>query len=382
MTDCPPGNLQRLLFQPNSSLMMLSSGEHAMRMMRKIPFNPARRGLLGSAAATIGVAAMAPALKLPAFAADAGLAPAADFTGRAQAFLALLSPEQAKAASFPWNGRVWRDWNYFGGGGLIKPGLRLEQMSAAQQSAAWDLLSAVFSEDGIRKTRNVMLLQDVLAAKGDTPSLRSSKRFSFAFFGTPGPQGIWGFRVEGHHLSQSITVRDNRIVSVTPSSFSSNPNRIGSGAHKGLVTLHTETQVARKLFGDLDARQAATARRSARPMTNILSWSGAERDNAKKTGIALAQLKSGQRELLWKLIGAYAQDYLNPALSAAQKGRLAKGDPEAIHFAWYGPNTPERAFGYRVTGDNFVIEFGSVDPDALHLHTIYHDLGNVLGRTA
>jgi len=30
----------------------------------------------------------------------------------------------------------------------------------------------------------------------------------------------------------------------------------------------------------------------------------------------------------------------------------------------------------------FVIEMGSVDPDAQHLHTIYHDLGNVLGRTA
>ena len=52
-----------------------------------------------------------------------------------------------------------------------------------------------------------------------------------------------------------------------------------------------------------------------------------------------------------------------------------------MHFAWYGPNTPERAFGYRVIGDGFVIELGSVDAAAQHLHTIYHDLGNVLGRT-
>jgi Protein of unknown function (DUF3500) len=52
-----------------------------------------------------------------------------------------------------------------------------------------------------------------------------------------------------------------------------------------------------------------------------------------------------------------------------------------VHFAWYGPNTPEKAFGYRVIGDGFVIEMGSVDAAAQHLHTIYHDLGNVLGRT-
>ena len=52
-----------------------------------------------------------------------------------------------------------------------------------------------------------------------------------------------------------------------------------------------------------------------------------------------------------------------------------------MHFAWYGPNTPEKAFGYRVIGDNFVIEMASVDPEAQHLHTVYNDLGNVLGRS-
>ena len=52
-----------------------------------------------------------------------------------------------------------------------------------------------------------------------------------------------------------------------------------------------------------------------------------------------------------------------------------------MHFAWYGPNTPEKAFGYRVIAAGFVIEMGSVDAAAQHLHTVYHDLGNVLGRT-
>jgi len=43
---------------------------------------------------------------------------------------------------------------------------------------------------------------------------------------------------------------------------------------------------------------------------------------------------------------------------------------------------PERGFGYRVIADGFVIEMGSVGAEAQHLHTIYHDLGNVLGRIA
>ena len=80
------------------------------------------------------------------------------------------------------------------------------------------------------------------------------------------------------------------------------------------------------------------------------------------------------------MIETYAVDHLSSPLATAQKARVRLGDREAIHFAWYGPNTPERAFGYRVIGDGFVIELGSVDPAAQHLHTIYHDLGNVLGR--
>jgi hypothetical protein len=58
------------------------------------------------------------------------------------------------------------------------------------------------------------------------------------------------------------------------------------------------------------------------------------------------------------------------------------GDREAVHLAWHGPNNPNKGFGYRLIGDNFVIEFASVDSEAQHLHTIYHDLGNVLGTSA
>ncbi len=89
-----------------------------------------------------------------------------------------------------------------------------------------------------------------------------------------------------------------------------------------------------------------------------------------------------QRDLMWQLVETYAVEHLPPTLAAAQRQRVRSGDREAVHFAWYGPNTPEQAFGYRVIGDGFVIEMGSVDAAAQHLHTVYVDLGNVLGRTA
>ena len=196
----------------------------------------------------------------------------------------------------------------------------------------------------------------------------------------PAETGMWGFRLEGHHLHQSISVRDDRIVSVTPSAFSVNPNRVTSGKHAGLVTLRDEEALARRLIGDLSPKLQGRARVSATPMNNILSYAGRERANAQKVGLSAAELTSGQRDLVWQLIETYAVDYLKPPLAAVQKDHVRAGDREAVHFAWYGPNTPERAFGYRVIGDGFVIELGSVDPAAQHLHTVYNDLGNVLGR--
>ena len=337
---------------------------------------PDRRSVMLGGTALLGAAVLS-----NAGAAEAGLGSAADLTERMRRFMASLDPEQQKAASFTWNGSEWRGWNYFGFPSVIKPGLRLEQLDAAQKTNAWDLLATMLSPAGLAKAKNVMLLQDVLASRGDGTGQRSSERFSIAVFGTPAETGTWGVRFEGHHLHQSITVRDGQIASVTPSSFSSNPNRITSGQHAGLTTLKDEEAPARKLIGDLAPRLQGRARVSGTPLNNILSYAGRERANGQKTGLPASELASAQRDLLWQLVETYAVDHLPGPIATAQRARVRTGDQAAVHFAWYGPNTAEKAFGYRVIGDGFVVEMGAVDPAAQHLHTIYVDLANVLGRT-
>jgi hypothetical protein len=339
---------------------------------------PNRRDLIVGGTALVGAAAL-PAVG--AVAADSGLAPAADLLAATRTFLGALEPDKRTAASFAWDGREWRGWNYFGIGGYIKPGLRLEQMDAAQKEAAWSLLAKVWSSAGIAKARNVMLLQDILAESGNGVGQRSSQRFSLSVFGTPAENGAWGLRCEGHHLTQSVAVRDNRIVSVTPFSFSALPNRVKSGRHAGLNTLKDEEGLARRLFGDLSPAHQKRARIGDTTPYNILSYAGRERANTRKVGLPASALGSAQRDLLWQLIETYSVEHLPAVLTAAQRARVRIGDRDAVHFAWYGPNTPEKAFGYRLIGDNFVIEMASVDAEAQHLHTVYNDLGNVLGRT-
>jgi hypothetical protein len=335
-----------------------------------------RRSILIAGTALVGAAA------LPAIAAEIGLAPAANLLAAVRKWLDALDQERRQAASFRWDGSEWRRWNYFGVGGYIKPGLRLEQMSAAQKESAWAALAAIWSPTGLAKARNVMLLQDILAQSGNGTGQRSSERFSFSVFGSPAETGAWGLRFEGHHMTQSVAVRDNRIVSVTPFSFSALPNRVKSGQHAGLNTLKAEEGLARRLFADLTPALQARSRIGDSTPYNILSYAGRERANAQKVGVAASALSAAQRDLLWQLIETYTVEHLPGALTTAQRARVRAGDRDAVHFAWYGPNTPEKAFGYRLIGDSFVIEMASVDPEAQHLHTIYNDLDNVLGRTA
>jgi hypothetical protein len=335
-----------------------------------------RRSVVLGGAAALGLAALPGRANAQA----SGLGSAADLLERVKAFQAMLEPDKRKAASFAWNGSEWRSWNYFGVGGYIKPGLRLEQMSKTQKDAAWHALAAVWSEAGVAKARNVMLLQDILAASGNGAGQRSSERFSLSVFGTPAETGAWGLRCEGHHLTQSVAVRDNRIVSVTPTSFSALPNRVKSGPHAGLNTLKDEVGIARRLMADLAPKQQGRARIGDSTPYNILSYAGRESSNARKVGLPAAELSSAQRDLLWQMVELYSIAHFPAQLADTQRARVHSGDRQAVHFAWYGPNTPEKAFGYRLIGDGFVIEMASVDPEAQHLHTIYHDLSNVLGR--
>ncbi len=317
---------------------------------------------------------------LPSFAAPAQpLMPANELTNRVISFLSLLDKRRTKMVSFKWNGETWQDWNYFGGGEFIKPGLRLEQMTTAQKNATWNILAAVLSPSGLRKAKNVMLLQDILAAQGNGRGVRSSQRFSIAIFGEPGPTGTWGVRLEGHHLSLSFSVKNNQLISVTPAAFAALPNRVMSGPHRGLNTLQGEEKLARQLQADLAPRLRARAQRSDRKLRNILSYAGREHANTRKVGVAAADMTSGQREILRKLVQTYAVDPYVGSLAAAQAKRLKLNDEAAIHFAWYGPNITEKSFGYRVIGDRFVIELGCIDQRAQHLHPIYHDLDTTLG---
>jgi hypothetical protein len=317
---------------------------------------------------------LAPPALLTASAAQAATSPdlgdAAPVRAKAQTLLKQLTPEQSGEARFPLGGDVQASWNFMGAGGFIKPGVRLENMTPAQKDAAWDLLSAILSPRGIEKARNVMILQQVLIDQGSSPNARHPERYSFAFFGEPAPDQDWALRLEGHHLSLTFSINKDRLMGVTPSSFSVNPNRVQGGFKKGLITLTREDDLARKLANDLKGSRAFFMEK---PFRNIRATAGRESPFDKREGMAVADLSWAQRDLLAEITNAYVAEHLASPFAQAVLDRIKDGNSlDSTHFAFSGSTTVGEPAYYRIHGEKMLIEFAAVDDAAQHLHTIFH----------
>src|SRR5437868_9308683 len=162
----------------------------------------------------------------------------------AKNFLNSLTPDQRAKATYKFEDDQRFDWHF-----IPKPrkGLPLREMTTFQTKLAHALLAAGLSQHGYIKAVSIMSLEDVLkqmeAGKASAPG-RDPEGYFFTVFGEPSSNGVWGYRVEGHHVSQNYTVLAGKVVDA-PSFFGSNPAEIKDGPRKGMRVLAGEEDLAR-----------------------------------------------------------------------------------------------------------------------------------------
>ncbi len=303
----------------------------------------------------------------------------AQMRDRANALIAGLNEQQRGTALFPFADRNRPQWNFMLGSRRA-PGLALEQMSAPQKDAALDLLASGTSQFGLNKAMNIMLQQDILRDEwGKGSADRNRERFSVQIYGTPSATTPWSWRWEGHHLSLTFTMVDDEVVSTTPSAFSSEPNTVPSGPHRGLVVLKDEETLGRALYTGLSTAQQARVRVWDTSPGNIQSVRGNHVRIAREAaGLPLAELPRDARDKVERLIEVYTTEVLPPSLAGTQTARLRGEDRDAMRFAWGGANLDGSIY-YRITGANVLIEFASLRNQPLHLHAVFHDVGRNFG---
>ena len=166
---------------------------------------------------------------------------AAAMATAANSFLSSLTPDQRQQAALPFEGEERMRWNFIPNEMFPRKGVMVKSMTEAQRTQAHALLKTGLSQKGFMTATAIMDLENVLRAieaagggdsRGGPPRFaRDPLEYYFTVFGTPGPTGAWGWRVDGHHVSLHFTIQDGKAVASTPTFFGSNPEhpRAGGG---------------------------------------------------------------------------------------------------------------------------------------------------------
>ena len=306
---------------------------------------------------------------------------AANMSTAATGFLAALTPEQRQKASFALDAQERLRWNFIPTEAFPRNGLVLKEMTEPQRKLAHALLRSALSDRGYQTYTDIIALENVLRViEVGGKFERDPEKYFFSIFGTPSPTGTWGWRVEGHHISLHFSVLNGKAVSSTPTFAGSNPAEVRiEHPQKGKRVLAQLEDTGRALVMALDATQRTTATINATAPNEIVTNNQNDIKPLAPEGIKVSAMNAAQRDLLMKVIDAYA-GLMTADIAADRMAKIKAGGIENIAFAWAGPVERGQKHYYRVQGPTFLIEFDNTQNDGNHVHSIWRDFAGDFGR--
>ena len=308
---------------------------------------------------------------------------ASKMSDAASKFVDSLSPELKKKASFGFDDPHRVDWYFTPQQDkqkkFTRKGIRFEELSVEQQKLALELLKTGTSDKGYEQAVTIMSLEAILKnLEGPNGAMTRDQSWYFvSIFGEPSKTGIWGWRIEGHHLSVNFTLDHGQVATVTPFFFGANPAEVKAGDKKGLRTLPEVEDLARELINSLKDDQKKVAKLDADQLPEIPE----KTDRAPKIepiGISGARLDEAQQGTLLKLLQAYT-NRMPGEVGSVEFENVKKTAMEKIFFVYTGETTPGKPYTYRVQAPTFLVEFLNVQADgsknpANHIHSVWRHL--------
>jgi hypothetical protein len=294
----------------------------------------------------------------------------------ARAFLEALTPAQRERAQLPFESEERFVWHYTP---VSRRGLPLKDMSEPQRQAATNLLRAGLSEPGYAKAETIRALEDVLVEMGGSPSYRDRNLYYFTVFGTPDTQASWGWRYEGHHLSQHWTVVNGTALVTTPQFFGANPAEVRQGKLRGTRALAVEEDLAYALLSSLDDAQRTIAIVDRDAPSDILTSNSRQAAIQADLGLAYARLTPQQQSKLLELIETHARATV-ASVATQRLAKLRTAGLDTIKFAWMGSTERSQGHYYRIQGPTFLIELDNTQDGANHVHAVWRDFNGDFGR--
>ena len=175
----------------------------------------------------------------------------------ARLFVAALSTEQRKIASFAIGDEAWRKWSNIHPW-LMRHGVCLADLRHDQREAALALLRESMSAAGYESARDVMRLNEHALEITGKPEEYGEWLYWVSIFGTPSPSEPWGWQIDGHHLNVNGFVLGDQLV-LTPNFMGSEPVLARFGKYRGTRVFAAEEEEGYALMRAFSAEERRRA---------------------------------------------------------------------------------------------------------------------------
>lgn len=270
------------------------------------------------------------------------------------AFLKSLSEDQRRRTMFAVDDDEWRKWmnQHF----YIRQGVGFGEMSEDQREAAFALLRASLSAEGLELTRDIMRLNHTLGELNNDNFVEYGEwLYWITVMGEPSSTEPWGWQIDGHHVIINYFVLGDQVV-MTPLFIGSEPVTADSGKYAGTTIMQAEQDDALAFVNTFNAAQKSAAiLKNKKDGNNNLTE--AFRDNVvlNYQGLRGDALSSEQRGRLLNLIELYVGNLRDDQAKVRMEEVAAHLDN--TWFAWIGETSPDGVFYYRIQSPVILIEF-------------------------
>jgi hypothetical protein len=290
------------------------------------------------------------------------------------------------------NDSVRTTWNNLPVGLRPRAGVSIGHMTDDQRKLVHRILSASLSSQGYLKATGIMHLDELLNRYFDSLLYKkaindpfyvqfkwSPKNYYFAFFGSP-EDSIWGFKLEGHHLSVNFTFAPKQL-SVTPFFVGTDPAEYDNSEYAGYRVLGQEEDLGIKLIHLLSPDQQKKAIKTSAVPGDIITAAESGRRLVENWGITGAEMNNEQKIVLQYIIREYVFN-LEYEKATDEYNKILKAGIDKVYFGWIGATDEMKPHYFVLNGPTFLIEFdnnGGPRNGANHIHTIWREKGKEYG---
>gem|GEM_PF-345768 len=288
------------------------------------------------------------------------------YTRLAQNFLDSLTAGQKGQAQVKFDDTIRLHWQRVPG---QRQGLKMDSLTEGQKIAFHELMRNCLSSQGYLKVTSVMFNEDI--QKKFEPNIGRGE-FWVEVFGQPAAGGLWGWKIEGHHLTVNFTFRGDKMISHTPFLIGSNPaNGKTDSVRAGLLILHNEDELARRLVNSFNETQLREGYTHEKRPEIVYGEKDRQHINVPPRGIFFNKLSPAQQAVLRSLVEEYINDFhpaelpsLNTILNSNAK------------FFYMDRKDAAQPYYYRIMNGNILIECENYGN---HIHCFWRS-GNDFGK--